>query len=303
MAETSTVDPTARAPRLSVGLPVYNGERYLAAALGSLLDQDYTDFELIVCDNASDDRTEEICRAFAAADPRIRYVRQDRNLGAAANYNHCVALARGEYFKWAAHDDVCAPTFLSACVRTLDEDAAVVLCHSASLRIDAAGRSVGSYPDEVDAMDKAPHRRFRRVIREPHYCIPVFGVMRLAVLKATPRHGDYVGADRNLLAELSLHGKVRLLPEPLFQRRDHAESSVSKYSDERQRLAWFDPRHEGRRSYPTWRRLREYAAAIGRAPLSTPERLRCLAELGGWLAGRHHTGAHNARLLLWELLK
>jgi glycosyltransferase involved in cell wall biosynthesis len=292
----------AAPPPLSIGLPVHNGARYLAAALGSLLDQTWGDYELLIQDNASTDDTGEICQAFAAADARVHYRRNPTNLGAARNYMLTLERARGRFFKWAAHDDVCAPGFLAACMAELAARPELVLCHARSLRIDADGRVTGEYANEVEALDERPSQRFRRMIRTPHYCIPVFGIHRIETLRRTPGHGDHVGADRNLLAELALLGKIRLLPEPLFQRRDHAQSSISAFRDERARRAWFDPAQAGRRTYPTWRRLREYAASIRRAPLAPGDRLACLTELAGWIGGRHHTGARNARLLTAELL-
>ncbi len=292
-------------PQLSIGLPVYNGERYLAAALGSLVDQAFTDFELIICDNASSDGTEEICRAFAAADPRIRYQRNPENLGAAKNYNRTVELARGRYFKWAAHDDVCAPDYLLRCVTWMDQYPNTVLCHSLSAGIDENGNRLGRYDQEVETMQNIPWQRFWRMISVPHVCIPVFGVMRLETLRKTPMHGEYVGADRNLLAELSLIGQIRLIPEELFQRRHHAEASISKFKDERERLAWFNPAlsGSGSGSRPTWRRLREYAASIRRVHLTSLQKLLCSLQLLRWLGARHHDGPINGSLLLKELLR
>src|ERR1035438_9843576 len=103
---------TPPVPRVSIGLPVYNGENYLDPALNSILRQDYSDLELIISDNASTDATGNICREYAAKDPRIRYYRNETNIGASANFNCLVKLARGEYFKWAAHDDVHLQGFL-----------------------------------------------------------------------------------------------------------------------------------------------------------------------------------------------
>ena len=96
-------------PRVSIGLPVYNGDNYLAETLDSILAQTFTDFELIISDNGSTDRTEAICRRYAAQDHRVRYVRNPSNLGAARNYKRAFELARGEYFKWNGHDDPLAP--------------------------------------------------------------------------------------------------------------------------------------------------------------------------------------------------
>src|SRR5579871_3942080 len=113
--------------RVSIGLPVHNGERYLREAIDSLLAQTYRDFELIISDNGSTDGTEAICRAYAAADPRIRYYREEQNRGCAWNWNRVFALARGEIFKWAAHDDVCAPRLVERCLEALDRCPEAVL--------------------------------------------------------------------------------------------------------------------------------------------------------------------------------
>jgi glycosyltransferase involved in cell wall biosynthesis len=280
---------------------VYNGENYLAAALGSLLDQDFRDFELIIADNASTDRTAEICRVFAAGDDRVHYLRQPENLGAAANYNRTLEEARGEYFKWAAHDDVCRPGFLSACVAVLDRHPDVVLCHTQTDGIDEQGRVKGFYAEER-AFDQArPSERFWAAISTPHICSAVFGVMRREVLLGTIRHGDWVGADRNLLAQLALAGRVVLLPDHLFQRREHAEASIHRFEDEDERRTWFDPRASGRRVRHTWRRWLEYARAVRGAALAPAERLACFRCLLRWPLARHHTGPRNARLLLREL--
>jgi glycosyltransferase involved in cell wall biosynthesis len=304
---------TGRSAILTIGMPVFNGERYLPAALASLLNQTFSEFELLIQDNASTDRTREMCRSFAATDARISYQRNERNLGAAKNYNRVLDRASGRYFKWAAHDDVCKPDYLRRCIEVLEQQQDVVLCHSQSEAIDPAGKRLGIYADEPEAMDAHCWQRFARVILPPHYCIPVFGVMRRSVLEKTIRHGDWVGADRNLLAELALHGKMRLVDELLFQRRHHAESSISKFPDERMRAAWFKRAAEAdtggselasrkkTRVYPTWRRLQEYRRAINRVPMSSRERIACRAVLMRWFCGRHHTGKLNAALLLKDL--
>ena len=109
------------APRLNIGLPVYNGERYLAESLDSLLGQSYENFELIISDNASTDGTAEICRRYMKQDCRIRYICQPRNIRPAPNHNFLVGHARGELFKWAAYDDVYAHDLLKCCIDALDE--------------------------------------------------------------------------------------------------------------------------------------------------------------------------------------
>ncbi len=126
-------------PRVSVGLAVYNGENYLREAIDSILAQTFTDFELILSDNASTDKTQEICLEYAAKDKRIRYYRNDQNIGGIRNQIRTVELSRGEYYKLAAHDDVCAPDFLEKCVEVLDRDPSVVLCYPKTKIIDENG--------------------------------------------------------------------------------------------------------------------------------------------------------------------
>jgi glycosyltransferase involved in cell wall biosynthesis len=117
-------------PRVSIGLPVYNGEQFLRRALDCLLTQEYTDFELIISDNGSTDATEKICKEYAARDPRIHYVRQEQNLGSHENFNFVLREARGEYFMWAAVDDQWATSFISSLLERLDRnpDASLAFC-------------------------------------------------------------------------------------------------------------------------------------------------------------------------------
>lgn len=109
-------------PKVSVGMPVYNGEDTLRCALNSLLGQSFADFELIISDNASTDGTESICREYAEQDRRIRYVRQSKNVGAVTNFKLVLDEARGDYFMWAAHDDIRSADYLEVNVSFLDHN-------------------------------------------------------------------------------------------------------------------------------------------------------------------------------------
>src|SRR4051794_41159994 len=135
-------------PRLTIGVPVYNGERFIRATLDSLLAQTFTDFEVIITDNASTDGTEAICRSYVANDSRVSYVRADRNLGPSKNYNVSVDRARGELFKWAAADDVCGPDFLKICIAALDANPDAVVAHPRTKSIDADGKLIKDYTYE-----------------------------------------------------------------------------------------------------------------------------------------------------------
>jgi glycosyltransferase involved in cell wall biosynthesis len=137
---------------VSIGLPVYNGERYLAQALDSLLSQSHENLEILIADNASTDASEAICRDFAARDPRIAYHRHPRNLGAAANYNFVFRRARGAYFRWAAHDDICMPRLVERCVAALEAAGpSAVLAYPRTRLIDAEGRVLRDYDDRSRA--------------------------------------------------------------------------------------------------------------------------------------------------------
>src|ERR1700748_1804909 len=102
----------SRIPEVSIGIPVYNGADFLGAAIESHLGQTFGDFELVISDNASTDGTEELCRGTANQDSRVRYVRQDENIGANANFNEVVRLSRARYYRWAADDDTLSPDYL-----------------------------------------------------------------------------------------------------------------------------------------------------------------------------------------------
>ncbi|RPI27471.1 MAG: glycosyltransferase family 2 protein [Chloroflexota bacterium] len=273
------------APILTVGLPVYNGQRYLATALDSIQGQSFTDFELVISDNGSTDATREICADYAARDPRLRYVRFDRNMGAARNYNRVAVMARGKYFRWASHDDVVDHKYFECCVEELEAHPNAVLCYPRTLIIDENGEPVRMYDDGMDLRNPEAVERFEEylnIYRKPHSCNAVFGIMRTHVLKKTPLIGSYVSSDMILLGELVLNGEIHELPETMFFRRDHPKASVRAHPAYRDRIAWFDPELKGRLQLTKWRWLVEYVRAIGRSPLSGREKMRCYQLMARW---------------------
>jgi glycosyltransferase involved in cell wall biosynthesis len=260
-------------PCVSIGLPVYNGENFLEAAIASLLAQTFTDFELIISDNASSDRTEEICRTYAAQDPRIRYSRNPENIGAAENFNRVVELARGEYFKWAAHDDICAPTFLEFCVEVLEDDPSLVLCSTNVGCIDWSGNPVPVKQDPSRPLRSwEVSDRFRAIVLQTFWSYEIFGLMRLAILRKTQLQKANYGTDRAILAELSLHGRFAQVPEVLFFRRFHLKQSTCLQSKQ-QRHQW----NAGKRKRKLWERgVVSFVLAVFRAPIEGRDRILCL---------------------------
>jgi glycosyltransferase involved in cell wall biosynthesis len=277
-------------PKVSIGLPVYNGELYLDEAVASLLGQTFADLELVISDNASTDGTEEICRAWAARDPRVRYHRNATNLGAAANYDRVLAMARGELFKWAAHDDVLGSTFLAQAVEVLDAAPSVVLVHPRAAAIDAAGHRLGEFEPVSGFYDARPHVRFRRALAVGEEIYLVWGLARRAELRAAGGLGNHIGHDLTLLSALSMRGRFHEVPEVLIFQREHPGRSVNRYDWRRPRQAieWFDPALTGRRISPWWRQLAEHAKGIRRARLGPLESARCAWELRDWSRRHRH---------------
>jgi glycosyltransferase involved in cell wall biosynthesis len=269
--------------RVSIGLPVFNGGDYLTSALEGLLTQTFPEFELIISDNASTDDTQEICRTYASRDPRIRYVRNEENIGAAANFNRVFELSTGEYFKWAAHDDLCAPQFLERCVQGLDRDPSVILCYARTRAIDELSRVIKEYPAKVRAGSPIPHERFHEFVCVPHPCVAVFGLIRANVLRRTRLIGSFTGSDRPLLSELSLLGRFCEIPEFLFFYRTHAAQSWRANPTTHAQQAWYDPARARKPTFPHWRLLWEHLRSINRVPLDWQERFACYACMMWWI--------------------
>jgi glycosyltransferase involved in cell wall biosynthesis len=273
------------AARITVGLPVRNGENYVEEAIESILDQSYRDLRLIIADNASDDRTQEICRGYAARDPRVSYHRHAENIGAAQNFNWVFGQNTSMYFKWAAHDDVLGPDFLRLCVDRLDADPALSLCHTLSVRIDASRRVCGTYDQEIALEGARVRDRFRRVLWVDHFT-EIWGVMRSDMLRRTRLYGSFVGSDRSLLAEMLLLGGVGYVPEYHFFRRDHDGCYCRSLHSAAERLRWFDPK----KSHPVLNdapaKFCAYVGALGKHPVPTRDRLACLRSLSYWCGQR-----------------
>lgn len=271
--------PADSLPLVSIGLPVRNGARYLREALGSLLGQTYGHLEVIVCDNASTDATERICRELAAADPRLRYHRNDVDIGGAANHNLTFTLATGEYFRWAAHDDLVEPDLIEQCVKVLEADPDVVLCHTDFVHIDEDGREIG-FVSRAHGASPRPSERFAAVMLARDFCEESYGLVRSDVFGATRLQQPYTGSDRTLVAELALRGRFANVDRVLFRKRLHPGNT---YVDWRTRMAWFGERYRGRITLPFWIQLWDGLRAIARVPLTSGERARCHAVMGVWV--------------------
>jgi glycosyltransferase involved in cell wall biosynthesis len=289
-------------PKVSIGLPVYNGENFLAPALESILNQTFEDFEFIISDNASTDRTEEICRTYAARDKRMRYYRNDSNLGASYNFNRVFELSSGQYFKWVAHDDLCDPTFVARCVAILDQDSSVALAFSKTRFIDEYGEFLHDYNYKVNVSSSKPSQRFFDLAGRDHIVVEVFGVIRSSLLRQSLLMGNYVGSDRVLLGELALHGRFFEIPDCLFFHREHAQRSTKAFPSLHSRTAWFDPGRAHLIVCPTWKLFVEHLASIRRVPLSRTERVKCYLQMVRWMRSKRKRMIDDLLIAMKQLL-
>ncbi|MGH6899187.1 MAG: glycosyltransferase family 2 protein [Geminicoccaceae bacterium] len=264
-----------RTPTVSIGLPVRNGAQHVADAIESILAQTVTDLELIISDNASTDATPSICAGYAARDPRVRYHRHERDLGASRNFNFVFHQAVGQYFKWAAHDDIVLPTFLERCHAALEAAPDAVLCQSL-VRIVDERNAGGEVYDHTAFGTEAPRQSDRLAARlRARRCMDIFGLIRKDALRGTALIADHVGADRTLLIELALRGRFVGVPEVLFLNRDHRSRFTRRVLSLRAQAMWYAPDAARGRVLRTWtlyatclRLVRAYAA-------DPAERRRC----------------------------
>lgn len=277
--EAESAMPT-KSPRVSLGLPVYNGADFVAEALDSLLAQTFRDFEIVISDNASEDETASICREFEKRDARVRYHCNERNMGVAHNFRRVFDLSRGEYFKWVVHDDVCDPTYLERCVEVLDgTPASVVLCYPKTILIDEHGAEIEPFADRMDMRHRRPHERLAHLHRNLRLCHCGLGLIRSDVLRGTRLIDGFESSDVILLEELAMLGEFHEYPEYLYRRRIHGGSSFGAYTSADEYAARMDPAKQGRFAMPRTTLFVESLRSIARAPIPAFERLRCAGVL------------------------
>ena len=285
-------------PRLAIGIPVFNGQEFLPELLDSLLAQTFEDFEILICDNASEDHTGDICREFQCRDRRIHYICNERNLGAIANFNRVFDLSTSPLFKWAAHDDLYHPDYLAECIRVLDENAHIVLAHTGTAFIDEQGRALpfeeesGAFvepatgrrywPDHTSIADSpVAVRRFWQVLTRACWGTHMFGVVRREMLQQTSLLPNFAGSDRAMLAELALLGRFKCASEQMFYKRFHANVSWALNQDELKSFLSTDGKQYSRR-------LRQITAYFG-SPMGKPidivSKSVCLAAVAAHSAG------------------
>lgn len=203
-------------PLVSVGMPLYNAAQYLREALDGLLRQDYPNLEIIFCDDASTDETAAICAEYVAADPRCRYSLNERNLGAAGNFNRAFALSHGEFFMWAAFDDLRRPEYVGRCLAALQAQPEAIMCCSDVAFIDEDGKplDLGTYARHHPA-GSSPATRINRLTKGFGW-VDVYSIIRRSALAKTAGYRPIFGGDVILTLELCLQGPVLHVPKTLW---------------------------------------------------------------------------------------
>ena len=201
-------DKKTETPMVSIGVPVYNGEETLTAALDSLLAQSFSDFEIIVSDNASTDKTEEICLSFCKRDSRIIYVRQEKNIGAAKNFEFVLKKSQGRYFTWAAADDLRSSDFLEKNFIYLENNLDYV-----------ASTSPNKFEDKNETVSKLIEFSIEGDIEERlekflKNCWTSHGIyyslIRTKTLKRYPHYGEsFFAADWSIISFLLCQGQIK----------------------------------------------------------------------------------------------
>lgn len=302
-------------PKVSIGLPVRNGELFLTGALEAIRAQTFSDFDVLISDNDSSDRTREIAEAMCRQDPRFRYHRQNSNIGGSGNFNYVFHNTDGEYFRWAAHDDLIRPGCLAACLAALEAGPpGAVLAYPLTTIIDEEGRELEQYREAPRMSGTTPSARLEALLRPPligksllDLCLPVFGLVRRSALADTSLIANMPRSDTVLLVQLALKGGFIEVEQDLFLRRQHDNSSVAeaeKATDglERERLlaAWYDPTR-GKRFPATVTRLGlGYLQAVRRAPIPLDEKIRALRVVAGWIAGNGQIIGGEIKIVIRE---
>lgn len=221
-----------RVPRVSIGMPVWNGADYLREAVDSLLAQSFADFELIISDNASTDATEDICREYVRTDSRVRYHRNDHNIGLHGNFDLVLDLATAPYFMWASHDDIWDPSYLAKMVDQLDRRSSVVLAGSDAASVDGTGIVRAHYDNATTFLPASTHVMARRLMSEPPeggHSTLIYGLMRTPVIKSLgtvtfgnirDRNRGEFGTDKLTLFKLLFEGDFHVTDETLYFHRD-----------------------------------------------------------------------------------
>jgi glycosyltransferase involved in cell wall biosynthesis len=270
-----------------IGLPVYNGQKYLGAAIESHLSQSFGDFALVISDNGSTDATPEICAQYASRDPRIQYLRSPENRGILWNHRRVLDAIESpnQYFRWAGADDIMEPGLLEAMVTVLRTRPEVEAVVPDTKNIDDQGTISGSVPRTLDLQSTDVFERAHEVLVRNFQHVIAYGLLRASTLRLLRTGPNYPGWDSVFIWELALRGKMVQPAGPALLRRFHP-GSISRVKTVKEMKKWVEPNSRVGMSFPHWTWAYERWRALIACPLASRDRLRI--------------GALLARATLWQ---
>ncbi len=288
-------------PLVSIGLSLANGDRFLEGAIDSFRNQTFSDFEFIISDDCSTDRSGQICRWYAARDRRIRYYRAQRPMGAGWNARRVFELATGKYFKQATPDEMIQPDFLRLCLDGLEADDSLVLAYSLTRVIDEGGRLLENDDNRLRTGSPDPVVRARDLLLKGHDSHAISGLVRLDALRKLPPRGSYTHSDRVLLLQLGLLGRFYEIPEHLFISTKHAAQAAWRMPERtrarRFRLTrrwgtlpppvWWNPAKAHAVALPEWKAAHQFSRSVAHSSLSLRQRLQCYRSIAQWALKYH----------------
>jgi glycosyltransferase involved in cell wall biosynthesis len=262
------------APKVTIGLPIYNGQKYIAAAIDSHLSQSFGDLRLVISDNGSTDGTPDICADYAKADSRVTYLRSPENRGILWNHRRVMeTMESSQYFRWAGADDILEPGLLGAMVTLLDSRPEVEAVMPATKNIDGDGEIIGSMDRTLDLQSPSVIERGEKILVASYQHVVAYGLLRVSSLKVMRTGPNYIGWDPVFIWELALRGQIAQLESPALLRRFH-RGSISRVKTVKEMRKWVEPNAKGGMNFPHWTWSYERVRALLATPLSTRDKLR-----------------------------
>ena len=237
--------------KISIGLPVYNGERFLRSKIDSILNQTYTNFELIISDNCSNDETQKICEEYIKKDNRIKYHRQEKNFGVTWNFEFVLEKSNGDYFMWTGVDDILLPEFIEKNIIVLEENKECV----------ASISKINSYQpdDEIIQIDKndLEYSEFIKKIRnyvrprsifpirgdfqtkaraylKKSSCQVIYSIFKSDVIKKSIISESFLGNDWAIFLNVLKYGNLAVIDEVLMYEYERGISAKGLISSTKQ---------------------------------------------------------------------
>jgi glycosyltransferase involved in cell wall biosynthesis len=266
-------------PLVTIGLPVFNRERFVRQSIESLLNQTFRDIQLIISDNASTDSTGKICEEYARKDRRVRYFRNSENIGLSPNFNRVFSLSQSPYFKWSTSDDYWGPTMIERALEIMETDRSIVLCYPKTTLVNREGEVPQPYEDNLHLVSDDPKERFIQLLSRIGLVHQHLGLVRAESLSRTHLLGWYPGSDLVLLAELTLYGKFFEIPERLYFRRIHEESSSWLRSSQEHQTKFYLS-SKSKLIMNRWRRYLGLLSAVRTAPVGLRDRWSLYRHVG-----------------------